>query len=344
MGAVTMPDFGHYRRRLLLAMIFRFDLVVPYALPLLLCSAMMALAAGRKSWRKSLILPPALPGGLICLTAMLLAAVVTAFCNNQLASTFRLYMFCLYPVLMITGILFALAQQASSVKLWLEKATAMGMALIALFALMYPMHQFSNRQKWHWIDFALGRTTIAQVYAEHDFLWKPGITACEQVPADTRIWSFQIIRQLFESPHCRFETFISNAMGRDFAVINFDDADKAEAALRRQNLDYFLIDTSSPLFDILPYSPLFSPEQIGRHLGVVWSQGGVYLLTWHSPQTTPLPPEFFEGYRKSLKITLFFADFAALHHAVGGYYLDWKRNPHWPIVVDPHAPRPKGWQ
>ena len=329
---------------MLLALIFRFDLIKPYLIPLLLSAAMMVIATWRRSWRTSLALPAALLRGLLCLLAMLLAAVITVFCNNQLVSIFRLYMFCLYPVLMITAIPFALAQRASAEKLWLEKVAVVGIVVIALLAFVHPLHHGSNKLKWHWIDFALGKSNIADAYAEQNLLWKPGITACEQVPPDTPIWYSQVTGEHFESPHCRFETFSSYAMGRDFAVINFDDAEKAEAALRRQNLNYFLIDTTEPFFDILPYSALFSPEEIGNHFGVAWSQGGVYLLTWRSLQTKPLPAEFFTNYRRSVKSALKWADFAALHHALLGYYIDWKRNPHWPIAVDPRAPHPRGWQ
>jgi hypothetical protein len=226
----------------------------------------------------------------------------------------------------------------------LEKTASVVLVLVALIALGYPLHKSSNKPKRHALHFVLGKSNIADAYREQHFLWNPGITACQQVPPDTRIWSSQVTGDLFESPHCRFETFFSYSMGRDFAVVNFDDADTAEAALRTQKLDYFLIDATAPFFDILPYSPLFSPPEIGKHFGIVWSQGGAYLLTWRSPRTTPLTPQFFADYQKTLQRAQVRADFRGMHRALARYYFEWKRNPHWPVALDPNAPLPRGWQ
>jgi hypothetical protein len=339
-GAIATSDLGHYPRSYLLALIFRFNLAVLYAIPLLLSAIIVVPSA----WHKPMTLPPALLRGVVCLAAMLVAAVLLFFLAHQIYSVFRLYVFCAYPVLVVTAIPFALAGRVSSGKPDREQAVAVAMAMIGLLAFGYAMHEVGNKAKRHWIQFALGTKNIAATYSDEFFLWKPGIAACGQVPPDTRIWSSQSTGELFESPHCRFETFFSYSMGRDFGTVVFDEADKAEAALRNQKLDYFLIDTTAPFFDILPYSRLFSPEQIGGHFGVVWSRGGVYLLTWRSPQTKPLPPEFFAGYRKSIASGQSWADFPALYRAVSGYYLDWKSNPRWPIVVSATAPHPRGWQ
>jgi len=43
---------------------------------------------------------------------------------------------------------------------------------------------------------------------------------------------------------------------------------------------------------------LFAPETIGRYLGVKWSDGSIFLLTWIGPDTTPIGADFFDAYRR----------------------------------------------
>ena len=50
--------------------------------------------------------------------------------------------------------------------------------------------------------------------------------------------------------------------------------------------------------DLLPFSRLFAPETIGRYLGVKWSDGSAFLLTWAGPDTTPIGPDFLEAYER----------------------------------------------
>ena len=60
--------------------------------------------------------------------------------------------------------------------------------------------------------------------------------------------------------------------------------------------------------------------------GVVWSADGVYLLTWRSSTTSPITQAFLDGYAKSLKSALRFADFPALHRVCSktSLYGRWK--------------------
>jgi len=41
---------------------------------------------------------------------------------------------------------------------------------------------------------------------------------------------------------------------------------------------------------------LFAPDTIGRYLGIKWSDGSTYLLTWIGPETRPLDSDFLEAY------------------------------------------------
>jgi len=56
----------------------------------------------------------------------------------------------------------------------------------------------------------------------------------------------------------------------------------------------------NPQLDLLPYSKLFAPDTIGDYLGIKWTDGSAFLLTWSGPDTTPITSEFLEIYRKRL--------------------------------------------
>jgi hypothetical protein len=75
---------------------------------------------------------------------------------------------------------------------------------------------------------------------------------------------------------------------------------RAKQLLQEAGLNYFLIAQDSRLVDLLPYSKLFAPDAIGDYLGIKWTDGKAFLLTWTGPDTTPLTPEFFKIYRELL--------------------------------------------
>ena len=52
------------------------------------------------------------------------------------------------------------------------------------------------------------------------------------------------------------------------------------------------------MIDLLPFSRLFAPETIGRYLGVKWSDGSTFLLTWIGPGTRPIGPDFLDAYTR----------------------------------------------
>ena len=49
------------------------------------------------------------------------------------------------------------------------------------------------------------------------------------------------------------------------------------------------------IIDLLAVQPPVAPDTIGRYLGVKWSDGSAFLLTWIGPETTPIGPDFLEG-------------------------------------------------
>jgi hypothetical protein len=63
-------------------------------------------------------------------------------------------------------------------------------------------------------------------------------------------------------------------------------------------LNYFLFAKEFRIIDLLPFSRLFDPDTIARYLGVKWSDGSTYLLTWAGADTTPIGSDFMDAYRR----------------------------------------------
>jgi hypothetical protein len=78
------------------------------------------------------------------------------------------------------------------------------------------------------------------------------------------------------------------------------EANQARAIFQAEQLNYFLVEMDEDLTDPLLCSALFSPEQIGAHLGTKWTDGTHFLLTWLGPGVEPLPPSWLEGFRKKI--------------------------------------------
>src|SRR5262249_20540559 len=76
------------------------------------------------------------------------------------------------------------------------------------------------------------------------------------------------------------------------------EPDLAKQRLQEAGLNYFLFMKDSRMIDLLPFSKLFAPETIGRYLGVKWSDGSTFLLTWIGPDTQPIGPDFLDAYKR----------------------------------------------
>ena len=134
--------------------------------------------------------------------------------------------------------------------------------------------------------FLLGRASIAEVYASQNAVWPAALKMSSIVPPGSPIWISQVGWHFCIAPSCNLQSFFSFSMGKEWATIMFDAPAVAKAALQKEGLDYFAIDTSAPFFDLLPYSSLFRPDTINDYFGVTWTDGTVYLLTWRSDRTS----------------------------------------------------------
>jgi hypothetical protein len=131
----------------------------------------------------------------------------------------------------------------------------------------------------------------------------PGMyEAWKAVGPGHRIWSFNV-HSYCMVPGCRVESHLSSKMSVHRMEILFGNALEAKAALQRDGLNYFFISTHLDIRDPLICTPLFSPDTIGDHLGVKWTDGTDALLTWKGPGVEPLSADWVAKYRADIGAT-----------------------------------------
>jgi hypothetical protein len=174
-----------------------------------------------------------------------------------------------------------------------------------LVAWQSPAHWTSSlrRETANAMRFLAGSYSLAQAYSHANSRYafgaiNPGaLAAAQQLPYGTPIWSTNVDSYCMV-PGCLIESVISFKMSGRLDEILGGDPELAKLRLQQAGLDYFLFMKDYRMIDLLPFSKLFAPETIGRYLGVKWSDGTTYLLTWIGPDTTPIGPDFLEAYAR----------------------------------------------
>jgi hypothetical protein len=160
-----------------------------------------------------------------------------------------------------------------------------------------------RRETANAMRFLVGRDSLAEAYSRANSMYafgaiNPGaLAAAQQLPYGTPIWSTNVDSYCM-APGCLIESVISFKMSGRLDEILGGDPDLAKQRLQEAGLNYFLFMKDYRMVDLLPFSRLFAPETIGRYLGVKWTDGSTYLLTWIGPDTRPLGPDFLEAYAR----------------------------------------------
>jgi hypothetical protein len=160
-----------------------------------------------------------------------------------------------------------------------------------------------RRETANAMRFLAGSYSLAEAYSHANSPYpfgaiNPGaLAAAQQLPYGTPIWSTNVDSYCMV-PGCLIESVISFKMSGRLDEILGGDPELAKLRLQQAGLDYFLFMKDYRMIDLLPFSRLFAPETIGRYLGVKWSDGSTYLLTWIGPDTTPIGPDFLEAYAR----------------------------------------------
>jgi hypothetical protein len=96
--------------------------------------------------------------------------------------------------------------------------------------------------------------------------------------------------------------FISERFSPSWQTVLFGPPEQGIDALRSEGLNYFFFSIELPMTkDPLAISAIFSPDEIGKHLVIRWTDGTNYLLTWPNEQTQPITEKFLAAYRYAVK-------------------------------------------
>jgi hypothetical protein len=151
-----------------------------------------------------------------------------------------------------------------------------------------------------------GRYSLAEAYSRQDGGRELGginqqvLAASRQVASGTVIWATTVYAYCM-APNCWMESVFSFKQSEKLDEILVATPQRSKELLQAAGINYFLVLMDMSLADLLPYSPLFAPNTIGDHLGLKWTDGSAFLLTWKGPDTTPLTPEFLKAYDALLR-------------------------------------------
>jgi hypothetical protein len=239
---------------------------------------------------------------------MLLVAVAVLVGRAQSVSFARLSSF-FVPLLVLLaiagsvwGLSWPLARRDDIVLRLILPAVLLVGTLISWQAHAHWIHQFRYASRDS-MRFFVGRYGLAEAYAYANSGFpfgaiNPGAhAAARQLPYGTPIWSTNVDSYCMV-PGCLIESVISFKMSGRLDEILGGDPDLAKQRLQEAGLNYFLFMRDFRMIDLLPFSRLFAPDTIGRYLGVKWTDGSTFLLTWIGPDTSPIGPDFLDAYMR----------------------------------------------
>ena len=154
---------------------------------------------------------------------------------------------------------------------------------------------YKNQQKWP------GRMPWGGIYPPAEAAWK-------QVSSSKPIWTMHI-HSYCMLPGCYMESYLSFRISPHIDTVLYGKPEDAISWLKKENHDYFFISTSLQLTDPLPLSPLFSPANIAKYMGVVWTDGDNALLTWKENARFPIDKNWLRHYSDQVKDSSFIKSF-----------------------------------
>ncbi|MBV8779713.1 MAG: hypothetical protein JO258_21180 [Alphaproteobacteria bacterium] len=290
--------------------VLRLDLLNPLMINIALFAPLLAAAAVLRRRRP----PPQDTAPLWVLGSffLALAAVAAAAGRAQPISFFRLTSFCLPATIAFAACGWLYIAPALRVAR-LDGAVRLALPVILLVAVLFafvshraaPVRQVLSNA----IVFATGQISIRDAYGRQQG-WPgrqpwggifPGtLGAWQTAGPGTRIWSMHLGAYCM-LPHCRSETFFSFILSPRLLDLLAASAEGECDILHREGLDYFFYTTAMDLNDILPLTQAFAPERIADYVGIKWSDGTSYLLTWLGPGVEPLTAEWVARYKQAVE-------------------------------------------
>ena len=290
--------------------LFRFDLLKPLIINFPVFFSFLGGAVALRISRRS---DEAVSSTLMVFTAVLVAVIVAA-ATAGVAQTISFYRYCTFCLPLVIGLICCCWIYISTAVRgkWLNRGLCYVLPLLVLIG---ALSQFWINQKRflvqvlpHAFAFASGVTSIRQAYAEEQgwpgrHPWGgifPGtVGAWQNAGPGTRIWSMHLGAYCM-LPHCRAETFISFLLSPHLLDMLAGTPEEIRDVLQKEDLNYFFYTTEMDIFDILPLMRPFAPEEIDKYIGIKWTDGTSFLLTWLGPGVSPLSREWVARYKKAV--------------------------------------------
>jgi len=163
-------------------------------------------------------------------------------------------------------------------------------------------------------SFASGVYSIDNAYADerawHSLPWGgiyPGSRGAYQVVGpNVPIWTFHIHTYCM-LPDCWMEQHPAFILTGALDEVLFGRPEHARDVLKASGHNFFLfskeigLEKGLGVTDFLTRSPLFTPDNIGRYLGIRWTDGNTALLTWLGSDTVPLDSDWIASYRRAVQ-------------------------------------------
>jgi hypothetical protein len=282
--------------------------------PLFVGGLLVAAISAYQRWRSGRLGTLSVPDTALILIAALAVYVVLAAMvgRAQLPSFYRFASF-MTPIVIVAGIALwtlPLRARATDAMTTLVGARA-AIAVLAACAVMIAVktrfdrnvaglgaHALAYAAGFASIDAASARPSSGGLSVPSGGIYPGARGAYAIVGPGTPIWSVNAYTYCL-LPDCKMMSSFTVLMpGWDRLM--WGTPEEGHQALQAAGLNYFLISRELPVTDPLLLSPLFSPDNIARYLGVRWTDGTTTLLTWPGPDTKPPDEAWLADYRRLL--------------------------------------------
>lgn len=263
---------------------------------------------------------PALILGIILVAFLAIVSflsVVTA--RDQPVSFYRLTTFCYAPLLILTSLLYVVSFKQS----WI-----LSLLILSSLTVQFNWDTVNNFLKPSLIEtikyakgeyhqnalssilkngkrFFIGKYSLAEAYRNQQgwagrLPWGgiyPGLEeVVKLIPKNARIWTMHIHTYCM-LPDCNMQSFFSFRLTKKPLDFFLAEPEKLKILMKEEGLNYIFVSKSLEIFDPLPSSSIFKPENIGKYFGILWTNGNDYLLTWKEDAKQSLTPEWLSDYK-----------------------------------------------
>jgi hypothetical protein len=277
---------------------------------------------------------------LIPIAILLVVSALFSLTFNQEVSMIRYFIFTTPPMIVLGIALwfnffqFATTPQIRSVISDQVIAVLMVCAVLVNMILVGGDLYFPSKEA----SFLLGQVSYSDAYLLRGQGWPELVAARRMVGLDARILTLDPLEGA--APGRPIETEVDYNY-KEWHVMVFGTAEEAEAALKREGINYFIIDTKlGPQLGGLPHSDLFDPQKLNDRFDVIMNKNSTYLLTWKGSGKSigVIPQKAIDTWAEFVA-----KDYPELYERIKLYY---QRNngAAYPVYTDPTLPAVPGWQ